>query len=440
MKRRRKENFGKKDKENTKNAAGKCITAAVFALLISSSISSCGENNDVIGPYDSSGMGRFTDNPHANFTVSDTTESTVYRTVPQTQNTHDTVKTEIPPTTPPTTAPKETTNTTAAPAKDFIDVINTKSYYEYVPYKTVFVEDDEMYDDETRVIEEGIDGYISVCIYEKYINGIFDSTWTTRNTLTEPKDRIEAVGTKASVYEKEEIITETVEKYSTIYEDCDTMEEGTTAVITQGRDSVVTRKYIVTYTHDKETSRSLVSEEITEKIDRVVLVGTKREEEEEGEGNEDDNSFGLPFIDAAHGGKDYSLTQSYGGSNNHLGLDFAVYYNDPIVAAMGGTVIAAYDEGYFSHDNILWTYGTYVVIQHDGYRTYYAHMSSRTVSVGDKVSKGEIIGYSGNTGRVSSSGTGPYAGTHLHFEIRKYYPSSGIYHTVDPKPYLPWWS
>ena len=84
MKRRRKENFGKKDKENTKNAAGKCITAAVFALLISSSISSCGENNDVIGPYDSGGMGRFTDNPHANFTVSDTTESTVYRTVPQT--------------------------------------------------------------------------------------------------------------------------------------------------------------------------------------------------------------------------------------------------------------------------------------------------------------------------------------------------------------------
>lgn len=442
MKRRRKEkgSFGEKGKNNTKNSAGKCITAAVFALLLSSSLSSCGENNDVSGTYDSGGIGRFTENPHTNFTVPAATENTAHMTVPQTQNTGNTVKTEIPPTAPPTTEPVKTTDTTTAPIKDFVDVINTDSYYECVPYKTVIVEDDEMYDDEKRVIEEGCDGYIFVSVYEKYINGVLDSSWTTRNTLTEPKDRIEAVGTKVSVYEKEEIITETVEKYSTIYEYCDTMEEGTTAVRTEGQDSVATRKYIVTYTHGKETSRKLLAEEITEKTDMVVLVGTKREEEEESEGNEDDNSFGLPFIDAAHGGKDYSLTQSYGGSNGHLGLDFAVYYNDPIVAAMGGTVIAAYDAGYFSHDNILWTYGTYVVIQHDGYRTYYAHMSSRTVSVGDTVSKGEVIGYSGNTGRVSGSGTGPYAGTHLHFEIRKYYPSSGIYHTVDPKPYLPWWN
>jgi lysostaphin len=107
---------------------------------------------------------------------------------------------------------------------------------------------------------------------------------------------------------------------------------------------------------------------------------------------------------------------------------------------MDGTVIAAYDEGYFSKNNILWTYGTYVVIQHDGYRTYYAHLRSRKVSVGDKVKKGDIIGTSGNTGRINTSATGPYAGTHLHFEIRKYYPEKNVYHTVDPKLYLPWWS
>ncbi|MGN1096191.1 MAG: M23 family metallopeptidase, partial [Eubacteriales bacterium] len=162
--------------------------------------------------------------------------------------------------------------------------------------------------------------------------------------------------------------------------------------------------------------------------DEVILVGTKKKAP--------DTTFGLPFIDAAHGGIDYSITKPYG--NGHAGIDFGVYYGDPIVAALDGTVIAAYDEGYFSKDNILWTYGTYVVIQHDGYRTYYAHLSSRTVKVGDKVSKGSIIGYSGNTGRVTSSSTGPYAGTHLHFEIRKYFPSTGVYHTVDPLIYLPW--
>ena len=58
---------------------------------------------------------------------------------------------------------------------------------------------------------------------------------------------------------------------------------------------------------------------------------------------------------------------------------------------------------------------------------------------GDAVKKGDVIGRSGNTGRLNTTATGPYAGTHLHFEIRKYNKSTGRYNTVDPKLYLPWW-
>jgi hypothetical protein len=58
------------------------------------------------------------------------------------------------------------------------------------------------------------------------------------------------------------------------------------------------------------------------------------------------------------------------------------------------------------------SYGLYVVIEHEGGKsTLYAHMSKIQVKVGDKVTKGQIIGLSGNTG----SSTGP----HLHFELHQ---------------------
>jgi murein DD-endopeptidase MepM/ murein hydrolase activator NlpD len=52
-----------------------------------------------------------------------------------------------------------------------------------------------------------------------------------------------------------------------------------------------------------------------------------------------------------------------------------------------------------------------VIVENGAYRTYYAHLSSIPVSVGDTVKAGTTIGLSGNTG----NSTGP----HLHYEIRK---------------------
>ena len=100
----------------------------------------------------------------------------------------------------------------------------------------------------------------------------------------------------------------------------------------------------------------------------------------------------------------------------HNGVDIGgVGYTSAVRATKAGVVIISQYNS---------SYGNYVVISHGtGNTTLYAHMSSRLVSVGDRVSQGQQIGITGSTG-VS---TGP----HLHYEIKE----NGS--RVDPLQYLP---
>lgn len=93
------------------------------------------------------------------------------------------------------------------------------------------------------------------------------------------------------------------------------------------------------------------------------------------------------------------------GIHGHNGVDLASSYGTSILAAAGGTVVIARSSGWNGG------YGDYVVIQHpNGMQTLYAHMSQVNVSVGEAVSKGQVIGAMGNTGQST--------GVHLHFEVR----------------------
>ena len=90
------------------------------------------------------------------------------------------------------------------------------------------------------------------------------------------------------------------------------------------------------------------------------------------------------------------------GSTNHQGIDIAVPYGTPIYAADGGTVTYA---------GWMGGYGYLVQIDHgNGYVTRYGHNSSLTVSVGQKVYKGQQIARAGSTGNST--------GNHCHFEVR----------------------
>ncbi|MEE6263306.1 M23 family metallopeptidase [Plantactinospora sonchi] len=100
----------------------------------------------------------------------------------------------------------------------------------------------------------------------------------------------------------------------------------------------------------------------------------------------------------------------------HAGIDLAMPSGTPIHAAGAGTVVTA-GPAYTG-------YGISVVIDHgNGYLTHYAHQSRVAVSVGQKVSAGQVIGYEGATGDA----TGP----HLHFEVHK-----GLWNQVDPAPWM----
>ncbi|WP_128984449.1 M23 family metallopeptidase [Streptomyces roseicoloratus] len=108
----------------------------------------------------------------------------------------------------------------------------------------------------------------------------------------------------------------------------------------------------------------------------------------------------------------YTLTASYnqGGAmwaHKHSGQDFAVPVGTPVKAAGAGTVVKAGPNG--GGDGPA--YGNAIVVKHaNGRYSQYAHLSKIKVHIGQKVSAGQQIALSGNTGNSS--------GPHLHFEIR----------------------
>jgi murein DD-endopeptidase MepM/ murein hydrolase activator NlpD len=109
---------------------------------------------------------------------------------------------------------------------------------------------------------------------------------------------------------------------------------------------------------------------------------------------------------------DFGATAN-GGKND--GINIAATVGEPIRASAPGTVTYAGDE--------LKNYGNLMLVKHSGgYTTAYAHAQRLLVSKGDFVARGQIIGYAGQTGDVSSP--------QLHFEIR-----SGTT-PVNPRSYL----
>ena len=126
----------------------------------------------------------------------------------------------------------------------------------------------------------------------------------------------------------------------------------------------------------------------------------------------------------------YRIHPIYGYRKFHKGIDISGsgIKGKPILAAANGTVaVAKYNSG---------GYGYYVMIAHgknsdDGkyYATLYAHMTKYIVHVGQKVVKGQTIGYVGTTGAST--------GYHLHYEIRRGNASGGeiFYDTTNPMNY-----
>jgi murein DD-endopeptidase MepM/ murein hydrolase activator NlpD len=116
------------------------------------------------------------------------------------------------------------------------------------------------------------------------------------------------------------------------------------------------------------------------------------------------------------------LLSRFGEREDPFSGEGAMHTGVDISAAMGTQVHAAAD-GIVSHAEYMGGYGRLVVIEHgNGMRTYYAHLSRFDVVPGQEIRRGEVLGLSGASGKVTSP--------HLHFEVRL----GGS--PVNPYPYL----
>ncbi len=114
--------------------------------------------------------------------------------------------------------------------------------------------------------------------------------------------------------------------------------------------------------------------------------------------------------------ENYKVTNYNDG--NHKGMDFATPIGTKVQSTVAGEVVVA--------QTLKDSYGKYVVIKDasDNYH-YFAHLDGYNVKVGDRVGKGTLIGYSGNTGNSS--------GPHLHYEVRR---GNNYAAQINPKVFL----
>jgi len=88
----------------------------------------------------------------------------------------------------------------------------------------------------------------------------------------------------------------------------------------------------------------------------------------------------------------------------HFGMDFTARTGTPVYATGDGVVQKS--------DNTLSGYGNLIIINHSfGYQSYYAHLSKYKVRAGQRVKRGDVIGFVGSTGRSEAP--------HLHYEVHK---------------------
>jgi murein DD-endopeptidase MepM/ murein hydrolase activator NlpD len=120
----------------------------------------------------------------------------------------------------------------------------------------------------------------------------------------------------------------------------------------------------------------------------------------------------------------YRIDPVYKTVKFHAGLDFSAPQGTPIYATANGQVKVA--------GNLGNGYGNHVVMNHGyGYETLYGHMFKVKVRPGERVKRGEIIGWVGNTGKS----TGPHCHYEVHKNGRKLDPVYFFYNDLSPEQY-----
>jgi murein DD-endopeptidase MepM/ murein hydrolase activator NlpD len=117
------------------------------------------------------------------------------------------------------------------------------------------------------------------------------------------------------------------------------------------------------------------------------------------------------------------ITSSFGDRENPFGGDEGEFHPGIDISGPLGTPIHATADGVVTSADVVSGYGRMVTIDHGhGLETLYGHMSGYAVTAGQSVTRGQVIGYIGHSGRTT--------GNHVHYEVR-------IHNTpVNPHKYL----
>lgn len=212
-------------------------------------------------------------------------------------------------------------------------------------------------------------------------------------TLTKQEALVNVVVTR-------EVTVEEVIKHETEYKDSKSLLKGESKVVTEGADGKKNVTYEIKEANGSTIEKNVVKEVVVaEPVTEVVNKGTRSVKIS--------SRSAASSYDGGNGvlswPKSGSISSPYGPRSRgfHSGIDITAKVGEGVYASAGGTVELA---------SWYYGYGNCIVINHgNGMKTRYAHLSAYNCSVGQTVSRGELIGKSGNTG----NSTGP----HLHFEV-----------------------
>ncbi|MDD3242752.1 MAG: peptidoglycan DD-metalloendopeptidase family protein [Eubacteriales bacterium] len=223
-----------------------------------------------------------------------------------------------------------------------------------------------------------------------------DLTGVEKINAVQPKSWLDVIYTVTTTQDA-------TEKFATLQEKSDSMYTTQTKVKQEGQDGITRTTVQTTYCNGElSASEVLNSEVLQEKIDKVVLTGTKKKAATTTTTTAT-GSWTLPLKAGTYRISSRFGTRTLNGvTKTHKGVD---------LAASKGTKIYASRDGTVAFSGTATGYGLVVYINHAGNaQTRYGHCSKLLVKAGQSVKKGDVIALVGSTG-VS---TGP----HCHFEVR----------------------
>ena len=267
----------------------------------------------------------------------------------------------------------------------------------------------------------GLDKLLNARLMSYYIEGaensaefVDDVTFETGYYLSEELTDItelESIVDALQVKTVSSLNTDVSIPFSTTKVKTDTQPMGYYQVTTEGVKGVSRKSVVVESVNGEETSRTeIAAQVISEPVNRVITIGTGAVKVSS---SSKSNATSAGFICPIEKGK-FTISSYYGDGRNHKAMDLAANKGVAFFAAAAGSVTYAGYDG---------DYGYNIVIDHgNGIKTRYAHASYLTVSKGQVVSQGDMIGAVGSTGYST--------GNHLHFEVIV----NGT--RVNPAPYI----